>query len=243
MTRFDTKGAIKYYSSVDRTYSMKDAIGTDSRINIITNWIQAVVPNKSKVLDVGCGDMTLSTLLPNYQWVGYDVDTSKHPNVVQCDISQFPYPGKDEEFDAVVCSEVLEHLFEPHTAIKEFARLLQPGGKLIITVPNFDNIDMIVKGRRNLLFNPEDMWTIEHIRWYNVGNMTRLLTKQRFSLLKVTGSGCSYSKVMVDGTRALVSYLFDKYRIKLDQAEADLIHGEMYPYYSPGICFLAEKEG
>ena len=49
------------------------------------------------------------------------------------DIAAIPEP--DNSFDAVLCSEVLEHLPEPTRALDEFARLLKPGGKLIITAP------------------------------------------------------------------------------------------------------------
>jgi SAM-dependent methyltransferase len=52
---------------------------------------------------------------------------------VVSDIAAIPAP--DESFDAVLCSEVLEHVPDPTRALDEFARLLRPGGKLIITAP------------------------------------------------------------------------------------------------------------
>ena len=58
-------------------------------------------------------------------------DTS-HINLV-CDIAAIPEP--DESFDAILCSEVLEHVPDPIKVIDEFARLLKPGGKLILTAP------------------------------------------------------------------------------------------------------------
>lgn len=44
-------------------------------------------------------------------------------------------PAEDASFDAVLCSEVLEHVPEPTHALDEFARLLKPGGTLILTAP------------------------------------------------------------------------------------------------------------
>ena len=44
-------------------------------------------------------------------------------------------PSADASFDAIICSEVLEHVPEPTQALNEFSRLLKPGGKLIITAP------------------------------------------------------------------------------------------------------------
>lgn len=56
------------------------------------------------------------------------------------DITAIPAP--DASFDAILCSEVLEHVPEPTHALDEFARLLKPGGKLILTAPFSSNVHM-----------------------------------------------------------------------------------------------------
>jgi SAM-dependent methyltransferase len=50
-----------------------------------------------------------------------------------CDITEIPQP--DGSFDVILCSEVLEHVPSPTKALDEFARLLRPGGRLILTAP------------------------------------------------------------------------------------------------------------
>jgi SAM-dependent methyltransferase len=54
-------------------------------------------------------------------------------------------PYSDGEFRYVVCLEGLEHIENPHQAIREFARVLSPGGHLIISIPNILNIEERVK--------------------------------------------------------------------------------------------------
>lgn len=56
------------------------------------------------------------------------------------DITAIPAP--DSSFDVILCSEVLEHLPEPTHALDEFARLLKPGGVVILTAPFSSNVHM-----------------------------------------------------------------------------------------------------
>lgn len=56
------------------------------------------------------------------------------------DITDIPAP--DASFDAVLCSEVLEHVPEPTHALDEFARLLKPGGVMILTAPFGSSVHM-----------------------------------------------------------------------------------------------------
>lgn len=51
----------------------------------------------------------------------------------KCDITDIP--EEDATFDAILCTEVFEHIPEPMMAMKEFSRLLKPGGRLFITAP------------------------------------------------------------------------------------------------------------
>lgn len=53
-------------------------------------------------------------------------------NIV-CDIINMPLA--DKSIDAILCSEVFEHLKDPVLAIKEFSRIMRKGGKLILTAP------------------------------------------------------------------------------------------------------------
>jgi SAM-dependent methyltransferase len=54
-------------------------------------------------------------------------------------------PFNDRSFDYISCLEGLEHIENPHQAIHEFARLLRPGGQLIVSVPNILNIEERLK--------------------------------------------------------------------------------------------------
>src|ERR1041385_6660665 len=54
-------------------------------------------------------------------------------------------PFGDRSFDYVTCLEGLEHIENPQQAMREFARVLKPGGHLIVSVPNILNIEERLK--------------------------------------------------------------------------------------------------
>ncbi len=81
-----------------------------------------------KTLDVGCGNSRYVEYFPNR--IGFDVQKNRGVDVVG-DVHNMPFDN--ESFDAILCTEVLEHLKNPQKAILEMRRVLKDGGKLILT--------------------------------------------------------------------------------------------------------------
>jgi ubiquinone/menaquinone biosynthesis C-methylase UbiE len=92
------------------------------------------------VLDVGCGS---SRIIGSGKLVGLDIVLAKlryarrygNPLVHG---SIFSLPFKDEAFDCVICSEVVEHVPADEQVFSELVRVLQPGGRLILGTPDYD---------------------------------------------------------------------------------------------------------
>ena len=49
-------------------------------------------------------------------------------------VLELPFP--DRSFDVVFCTEVIEHTTDPRLAVAELTRVVAPGGRLVLTVPN-----------------------------------------------------------------------------------------------------------
>jgi SAM-dependent methyltransferase len=93
---------------------------------------------KGRLLDVGCGKRPYALIYDSLveQSVGTEVAFSPH-GTLAADVINYAenLPFSDQSFDTILCTEVLEHTRRPQQVLQEFARVLKPGGYLLLTVP------------------------------------------------------------------------------------------------------------
>ena len=105
---------------------------------------------RGRLLDVPAGHGALAVRLKE---LGFEVSgCDLYPQIFNAEAidirqgnldSRLPY--EDESFDYVVCIEGLEHIENPANAIREFSRILQTDGTLVVSVPNIMNIEERLK--------------------------------------------------------------------------------------------------
>lgn len=94
-----------------------------------------------KVLDVGCGTGEILNKIVTKKRYGVDIskaaltDSRKEDNIIKYGWAE-KIPFKDDFFDVVICSEILEHVIDVDTVLNEIKRVLTKKGVLVISVPN-----------------------------------------------------------------------------------------------------------
>lgn len=134
----------------------------------------SALPEKSRILKVGAGgevERVVRRSLPDgCNLTTLDIDKKRRPDVL-ADITEVSF---DNEFDAVVMAEVLEHVRKPHVAIDRVYAALKSNGKLIITAPfvfplhdrPHDYFRFTKYGLRYLLSDFCDVKIMERNGWY-----------------------------------------------------------------------------
>lgn len=161
---------------------------------------------REKILDMGCGEGFYSMIfdqLYDCEVIAVDYDPeilslakkwlggSSRVTVEQGDITNLRFP--DNYFDKIVCTEVLEHVEDDKTAIKELFRVLRPGGVVAITVPNknypllWDPLNKIRESLGLGHFSPMSgfwggIWAKDHKRLYLPQDLKNLVEKAGFQL-------------------------------------------------------------
>jgi SAM-dependent methyltransferase len=118
-----------------------------------------------------------------------------HPGIrfVQHDVAQ-PFPFANGAFDAVWCSEVLEHLFDPGFALREMQRVLARGGRLLVTVPYHGVIKdvLIALFKWDKHFSP----TNPHVRFFTRTTLSQLAASA--GLVEIETATCGMNKPLRD---------------------------------------------
>src|SRR5262245_42864050 len=134
--------------------------GIDRKFRRICELVRAQLPCKA-FLDAGCGDgRYLAALAPELPARRAGVDLSERileTARARADADFRPaslerLPFADGEFDLVLCSQVIEHVPDAGRAVAELHRVLEPGGKLVISTDNERNtVTRALNAPRNLV--------------------------------------------------------------------------------------------
>jgi 2-polyprenyl-3-methyl-5-hydroxy-6-metoxy-1,4-benzoquinol methylase len=157
--------------------------------------------NAKRVLDIGCGNGAFCGALAaaGFEVVGCDRDAEGIAIAAQAvpgarfriiGVYDDPADLGESNFDAVISTEVIEHLFAPR-ALPRFAHaVLRDGGSLILSTPYHGYL-------KNLALSLVDKWDFHHSPWWDGGHikfwsrksLARLLVEEGFTFASFQGIG------------------------------------------------------
>lgn len=134
------------------------------------------------LLDVGCATGSFVEAAGSRGFVARGVDISTGPTRygkdirgldLDCgDLCEMRYP--DNHFDVVTLWATLEHLIDPNRFLSEAFRILRPGGRLGISVPNHASLSQRLLGIRNRYVG------IDHVNYFTRSTLNRILARNGF---------------------------------------------------------------
>ncbi len=153
---------------------------------------------RPSVLDVGCGSGALSEAIKQR---GYDVwgieengeaagrASRRIDRVMQLNLHDSEAVRAalgERKFDYLVFSDVLEHVYDPFSVLREYLRFVRDGGRVVVSVPNA----LVWTNRLGFLFGRfeyADTGVMDrtHVRWFTFSSVKRL----------VRAAGCTLEKV------------------------------------------------
>lgn len=171
-------------------------------------WIISQLDLKAsrKILDAGCGDgfylFLLSNLNPRVKLTGIDSDIkalqsarrnlkNKNVKLIYGDVTNLPF--RESTFDALIASEVLEHVVNDSKVLYEFMRVLKPQGRVIVSVPNsnypffWDPINWLLERLFHVHISSgffAGIWN-QHLRLYSQSKLLNLFKRSNYAEVKL----------------------------------------------------------
>jgi len=244
-----------------------ERIADRKRIDFITDFLKSSLPANASILDVGCGNGVISRHLGRFgfQVTGIDVSEkaiNKAQSLNQFSNVKFMIKSAEDliaegiKYEAIICSEVLEHLNDPDALLEVLNKSLSRNGKLIITVPNGNGPreslvtkpvlklrtknnwlwKLVLATKKKLDYNgttvQSDADNLDHVQFFSKRDIQRLSLKHNLKIIR-------FGKA--NFVEDVFPFSFFAKRIKILQ-KLDCRLADWLPYYfTGGFFFVCEK--
>lgn len=174
-------------------------------VNNFVKEVSSELPAGSRILDAGAGECAYKAYFSHCDYKAVDLAIGEAKwNYDRLDykapLDNLPIP--DNSFDAILCTQVLEHLERPRESVREFYRVLKLGGKLYLTAP---------------MAQAQHQAPYDFFRYTSFG-LTSIISEAGFDEIKIEPFGGIFTRWAYELPRALD--LFPKIRSPLGKLSA-----------------------
>ena len=204
----DMSAYSRTYHNIYEPYRRRKLRTATVRLNRIATYVSSIRP---KLLDVGCSLGATVEGAVRRGWDAHGVDVSADAVAycldrgLSCTTTRglrLPYP--DATFDVVTAWHVIEHVPNVTETLREWRRVLKPGGLLVMETPDTDCIKVKLRGATYRRY-----WKAEHIYAFTRDNFVPFLEKTRFEILPYP-----YFGRLNDLTSGMAAYAFTYQSLK-----------------------------
>jgi 2-polyprenyl-3-methyl-5-hydroxy-6-metoxy-1,4-benzoquinol methylase len=172
-----------------------------SYIGLRSDLISLINGRNSQILDVGCstgvnGSKLIQIGLADHvDGVEFNEEMASIAkknltNVYQGDLNSKVFLNRIESklisYDYIIFGDVLEHLYDPLETLKFFVKKLNKNGKIIISVPNVEHIELFIQVylKHRWPLNERGIFDKTHLRWFTRENVYELIDRAGLKVVK-----------------------------------------------------------
>ncbi|MBR1421202.1 MAG: class I SAM-dependent methyltransferase [Selenomonadaceae bacterium] len=176
-----------------------------------------------EILEVGCAAggtlYVLRSENPSAKLYGIEINSgatriaSMFAEVENVDVEKVTPDHWREKFDYIICGDVIEHLVDPWTAIRNMRKMLKPGGHLLASIPNVANIDVVENLLRGF-WDYMDAGILDrtHLRFFTMDSIIKIIQSSNFQHLEIIYKRLNFQNHLLP----LAEELSARFNVKLE---------------------------
>jgi len=149
------------------------------------------------ILDLGCSSGFIGAQIKkkNKQAIVFGADNNKSDiaQAQKCldkayliDLNHFKHQEIDQKFDLIILADIIEHLTSAKQLLKQLPYLLNPKGRILLSIPNFSHYSVVNRMlSQKWKYDKYGILDNTHVKFYNYKSIIKLLESKKFYIQKI----------------------------------------------------------